>query len=454
MGRDITERWGTTPLAERLRPDTFDEYVGQAALAGPDGVLRRQAESGRLRSMILWGPPGVGKTALARILARTAGLPFSTLSAVTSGVKDIRAVAEQVRSADFMGERATTGRVLFIDEIHRFNKAQQDALLPHVEDGTLVLIGSTTENPSFEVNAALLSRVQVFTLEPLDDAALAALLDRALADRVRGFGAFDVRLDDDARTALSRHADGDARSLLNALEASVLDADDPDGDPDGEVSLDVAAVERAIRRRVARHDKSGDRHYDLASAFIKSLRASDADAACYWLGRMIDGGETPRFIARRLVIFASEDVGNADPQALGVAVDAARAVEMVGLPEGSYALYQAACYLATAPKSNASLRAIAAVRELLAEGQLPVPLSLRNAPTTLMKKLGYGDGYRYPHDAPGHIVAGSCLPSQLAGRPVYEPSTFGFEREIRKRIDYWAKLRAERAPEAQEGEDR
>jgi len=445
MGSDIVAQWGTVPLAERMRPRSFDEFLGQEALAGPDGALRRAAESGNLRSLVLWGPPGVGKTALARILARTAGLPFESLSAVTSGVKDIRAVIGRAREgASFLGERQRPGTVLFIDEIHRFNKAQQDALLPHVEDGTLVLIGATTENPSFEVNSALLSRLQVYTLEPLEDEQLNAILDRSLKDGVRGLGGHGVDLTADGRAFLLAIADGDARALLNGLEIGFLAAAaDPAASERPGLRITRSRLERALQQRTLRHyDKAGEAHYDTISAFIKSLRASDPDAACYWLGRMVAGGEDPLFIARRMMIFASEDVGNADPQALALAVAAQQAVHFVGMPEGSYALYQAASYLATAPKSNATVRAIAAVDRLLQSGRTPpVPLHLRNAPTTLMKKLGYGKDYVYPHDAPGHIVAGSCLPAGLESEVISRPSIYGFEREIRKRMDYWMKLR-------------
>jgi putative ATPase len=445
MGSEIVEQWGTVPLAERMRPRNFEEFLGQEPLAGADGALRRAAESGNLRSLVLWGPPGVGKTALARILARTAGLPFECLSAVTSGVKDIRAVIGRARDgASFLGERQRPGTVLFIDEIHRFNKAQQDALLPDVENGTLVLIGSTTENPSFEVNSALLSRLQVYTLTPLESAQLNAILDRTLADHERGLGRHGVDLDADSRAFLLDFADGDARALLNGLEVGFLAAaaDSPSGE-DRPIRVTRTLLERALQQRTPRHyDKAGEAHYDTISAFIKSLRASDPDAACYWLGRMIAGGEDPLFIARRMVIFASEDVGNADPHALTLAVATQQAVHFVGLPEGSYALYQAASYLATAPKSNATVRAIAAVGRLLEEGRTPpVPLALRNAPTTLMKKLGYGRDYIYPHDVPGHIVAGSCLPEGIEAESIYQPSIYGFEREIRKRMDYWKKLR-------------
>ncbi|MBN2491609.1 MAG: replication-associated recombination protein A [Planctomycetes bacterium] len=445
MQQDLGALWGTVPLAERMRPRSFEEFLGQEGLAGPEGVLRRAADTGNLRSLVLWGPPGVGKTALARILARTAGLPFESLSAVTSGVKDIRAVIDRAKErTTFLGERQGRATVLFIDEIHRFNKAQQDALLPFVEDGTLILIGSTTENPSFEVNSALLSRLQVYTLEPLAADVLGVLLERALGDATRGLGRFPVALDADARDFLIRFADGDARALLNGLEAGFLSAAagwDP-GEAAAVILVTAAGLAAALQRRTPRHDKGGEAHYDTISAFIKSLRASDADAACYWLGRMLAGGEDPLFIVRRMVIFASEDVGNADPQALGLAVAAQQAVHFVGLPEATYALYQAASYLATVPKSNATVRAIAAVARLLEAGTTPpVPLHLRNAPTTLMQKLGYGRDYIYPHDVPGHISAQGGLPAGLEGERIYRPSVYGFEREIRKRMDYWERLR-------------
>jgi len=358
-------------------------------------------------------------------------------------VKDIRAVIQRAREgASFLGDRSRGGTVLFIDEIHRFNKAQQDALLPFVEDGTLVLIGSTTENPSFEVNSALLSRLQVYVLKPLPPEVLEELVDRALADVEQGYGAYPVELEAEARAVLLRIADGDARTLFNALEAAFLS--EYAGQPQAGQALCItrAGLEAAVQKRTPRHDRAGESHYDTASAFIKSLRASDPHAACYWLGRMLAGGEDPLFIVRRMVIFASEDVGNADPQALTLAVATQQAVHFVGLPEAVYALHQAAAYLATAPKSNATLRSIKAVEDLLENrGMVPVPLHLRNAPTGLMKKLGYGRDYIYPHDEPGHIAPAGCMPEALEGEQVYRPSTFGFERQIQKRMDYWEELR-------------
>jgi len=445
-----------------MRPRDFEAFLGQEALAGPGGVVRKAAETGNLRSMILWGPPGSGKTALARILARSAGLPFEILSAVTSGVKDLREITRRAREGPSLLEEKTReknrgGTVLFIDEIHRYNKAQQDALLPFVEDGTLVLIGSTTENPSFEVNSALLSRLQVYTLTPLRPEVLSALVDRALADADAGYGRYEVDLEDGARAFLLQFADGDARTLYNALEAGFLSAY-ADLDPAGaeaRIRITRTGVEAALQKRTPRHDKGGDSHYDIASAFIKSLRASDPHAACYWLGRMLAGGEDPLFVVRRMVIFASEDVGNADPQALTVAVAAQQAVHFVGLPEATYALYQTAAFLATSPKSNASLRAIKAVEGLLEErGARPVPLHLRNAPTGLMKKLGYGKDYLYPHDAPGHIVDVSCMPEGLEGEEVYRPSTYGFERQIEKRMEYWEELRRQARQMKKQGKNR
>ena len=458
MQEDPMNRWGTVPLAERMRPRDFEAFLGQEALAGPGGVLRKAAGTGNLRSMILWGPPGSGKTALARILARSAGLPFEILSAVTSGVKDLREIIRRAREgASFFGDKTRGGTVLFIDEIHRYNKVQQDALLPFVEDGTLVLIGSTTENPSFEVNSALLSRLQVYTLTPLSPEVLSALVDLALADADAGYGRYGVDLEAGARAFLLQFADGDARTLYNALEVGFLSAY-ADRDPaHGEAGIRIsrAGVEAALQKRTPRHDKGGDSHYDVVSAFIKSLRASDPHAACYWLGRMLAGGEDPLFVVRRMVIFASEDVGNADPQALPLTVAAQQAVHFVGLPEATYGLYQAAAYLATAPKSNASLRAIKAVEELLEEkGTRPVPLHLRNAPTGLMKKLGYGKDYLYPHDAPGHIVDVSCMPEGLEGEEVYRPSTFGFERQIQKRMEYWEELRRQTRRKKKQGKNR
>ena len=406
-----------------MRPRSLAEFAGQEHLLAAGGPLEPVVSGrGRLFSLILWGPPGSGKTTLARLLADHAKLRFRSGSAVLSGVKDLReAFADAERAA-----RSGQGTALFIDEIHRFNKAQQDALLPHVERGTVVFLGATTENPSFEVIPALRSRARVFTLKALGGVHLAAIVRRALADRERGLGARDLSLADDALELLIRLAVGDARRALSLLENAAERV---------EREIDRAAVEAAVEVRLPDYDKSGDAHYDVISAFIKSLRGSDPDAAVYWLARMLEGGEDPRFITRRMLIFASEDVGNADPQALSVAAAAADAFDRVGLPEGGLILSQAATYLASAAKSNASMLAIGRAREAVAEhGALGVPLHLRNAPTELMKSEGYGVGYRYPHDQPGHFVRAQYLPDELSSARFYEPSEEGDEARIAARL--------------------
>ncbi len=394
------------PLAARMRPRTLDEYVGQTQIVGPGRALRRAIESDTVPSMILWGPPGTGKTTLAEIVARTTGAHFTKLSAVSAGVADLRKVVAEAQARKRMGKRT----VLFIDEIHRFNKGQQDAVLPYVEDGTTVLIGATTENPSFEVNSALLSRSRVFVLESLTDDEVGALVDRALADSERGLGAEGITLEPEARGVLIDLANGDARAALNALEfaASVSKM------------IDRATVLDAMQRRMANYDKGGDNHYDTISAFIKSMRASDPDAALYWLARMIDAGEDPLFIARRIVILASEDIGLADSHALQVALAAQQAVHFLGMPEGHYPLAHAVLYLATAPKSNAVGRAYgAAMADVQETRNDPVPLHLRNAATGLMKNLGYGRDYHYAHD--DYSVKQFNLPENLRGHVYLDP---------------------------------
>ena len=427
------------PLAERMRPRTIDEFVGQEHLLGRGHVLRDMIESGRVESLILWGPPGSGKTTLAHLLAAASGAPAVSFSAVLQGVKELRQIIEE---AEVALERSEQPTVLFVDEIHRFNKAQQDAFLPHVEAGTITLIGATTENPSFEVIAPLLSRTRVLTLEPLGDAEVGAVIDRALADVEHGLGRQKLVLDAEARGFLVAHAQGDARVALNALELAARMARTRRTH-----TVDVPLLEEAAQQRALRYDKAGEEHYNVISAFIKSLRGSDPDAAVYWMMRMLEAGEDPLFVARRMVIFAAEDVGNAEPQALQVAVAAKDAVHFVGLPEGRIPLAQAATFLATCPKSNAAYRAmLGASEDVRASGALPVPLHLRNAPTPLMKGLGYGAEYRYPHDYADAVVDQDYLPERLAGRRYYEPTDRGREREIAERLRGW-RARRETKPQ-------
>ena len=403
---------GLTPLAERMRPRTLEEYIGQQHLAGPGRILERIFNSARTPSLILWGPPGTGKTTLARLLAQKTSAVFETLSATDAGVKDLRVVVKRAKDRRDYEQRAT---LLFIDEIHRFNKAQQDALLPHVEAGVLTLIGATTENPSFEVNAALLSRARVLRLRSLPHPDLTDLLRRALEDEERGLGRRRVTAEPGVLEGIAHVADGDARRALNALELAV------DLLGTARSSIDKETAWEALGQRHLRYDRDGEEHYDVISAFIKSMRASDPDAAVYYLARMIEAGEDPIFVARRIVIFASEDIGNADPQALGVVTAAAASVQLIGLPEGVLPLSQAAIYCALAPKSNASYKAYGAARRTVRErGAEEVPMAIRNAPTGLMKAAGYGQGYRYPHDFAGGVDPNhaSHLPASLvAARP-------------------------------------
>jgi putative ATPase len=422
------------PLAARMRPRTLEEFAGQAHLVGERGPLRRSVTRGHLASLLLWGPPGTGKTSLARLLADAVGAEFRTLSAVMAGVADVRATIAEAQDRQALERRRT---VLFLDEIHRFNRSQQDALLPHVEDGTITLIGATTENPYFEVNSALLSRMRVWRLEPLADEDVATIVRRALEDEERGLaGSFGpsggVAIDPRAFDHLVDLSGGDARQALNVLEGAVaLAEDEGHRSDDGHVSPTLADVEAAAQQRVLAYDRAGDGHYDTVSAFIKSLRGNDPDAALYWLAAMIAAGEDPRFIARRLIISASEDVGNADPRALQVAVAAAQALDHVGLPEAQYALAQAVAFLAVAPKSNAVGQAYwAAMADVLDLGALPVPGHLRNAAHPAMKEHGIGIGYRNPHDYEGHDVEQQYLPDRLTGRRYYVPSDQGAEARV------------------------
>lgn len=414
------------PLADRLRPKALDEVVGQAHIIGPNAPLSRMVASGHLSSIIFWGPPGCGKTTLARILAQHTNLHFEQISAIFSGVADLRKVFESAKIRAKNGQ----GTLLFVDEIHRFNKSQQDAFLPVMEDGTITLIGATTENPSFELNAALLSRAQVLVLKRLDDTALEDLLARAEKEVGQA-----LPLDEQARETMKALADGDGRYLLGLAER-VLN--------NGEM-LDAEKLMTLIQRRAPLYDKGDEAHYNLISAFHKSLRASDADAALYWMARMLAGGEDPAYILRRMLCVASEDISNADPQALQVALNAWQAYERLGVPEGELAMAQACTYLATAPKSNASYMALHAAKSAAAQtGSLMPPKHAMNAPTKLMKEQGYKQGYIYDHDTPEGFSGLSYFPEQMGRAEFYQPVERGFERDIKKRLEYWAKLRREK----------
>ena len=421
----LFESQAPRPLADRLRPSTLDEVVGQDHLLGPEKPIGRMRAAGTMSSIVLWGPPGTGKTTIARLLAKHTDLHFEPLSAVFSGVADLRKIFEAARGRRQAGQ----GTLLFIDEVHRFNRAQQDGFLPYVEDGTVILVGATTENPSFELNAALLSRAQVLVLHRLDDSALEELLVRAEVEEGK-----KLPLDDDARASLRAMADGDGRYQLNMAEtlfALPLDKD-----------MDTAALADAVQRRMPLYDKSQEGHYNLISALHKSLRGSDTDAALYWFARMIDGGEDPNYIARRLLRFSVEDIGLADPQALTQAMAAWQAFERLGSPEGELALVQCVIYLATAPKSNAAYKAEKASKGAAREtGSLSPPMHILNAPTKMMKDLGYGDGYAYDHDAENGFSGQNYFPDGMSRQRFYQPKERGFERDIQKRLDYWDKLR-------------
>jgi putative ATPase len=418
------------PLPERLRPRRLEDFVGQEHVLGPQSALRRAIEADQVPSLILWGPPGTGKTTLAHIVAERTGATFVPFSAVLGGVKEIREIVAAARERKRHHRQRT---ILFVDEIHRFTRSQQDAFLPHVEAGTVTLVGATTENPSFEINGALLSRCRVVTLRALTDEEVGTLLERAVVSPLGLAGA--VRLSPEAREAMARSAYGDARRALVALESAAAAVRLA-----GREEIVLADAEEAMQHKPLPYDKAGEQHYDLSSAFIKSMRGSDPDAAVYYMVRMLEGGEEPRFVARRMVIFASEDVGNADPRALLVATSALQALELVGMPEGVLPLTQAVTYLALSPKSNTVIAAYAAARKLVLEkGPLPVPLKLRNAPTRLMETMGYGGGYRYPHNFDGHYVAEEYLPDVLRGSRVVELSASGLEKELGERL---ARLRA------------
>ncbi|MFH0769251.1 MAG: replication-associated recombination protein A [Chloroflexota bacterium] len=431
--RQFEEQKGReAPLAARMRPTTLKEFVGQEHLIGEGRVLRKAIEAGQLPSIILWGPPGSGKTTLAFIIANITKSHFSPISAVSAGVADLRRIIDEARERRKLQQQKT---ILFIDEIHRFNKSQQDAILPFVEDGTITLIGATTENPSFEVTSPLLSRSRVLTLNALTDDQIGVIIQRALEDKNKGLGELNIELPPDAASHLIKMAKGDARIALNALEMAALTTPP---DAQGKRSISLATVEDAIQHPALLYDRAGDQHYDLISALHKSLRGSDPDASLYWLARMLEAGEDPLFIARRLVRAASEDIGMADPQALVVAMAAQQAVHFIGMPEGNLALAEAVVYLATAPKSNSLYTAYSRVQKDIKQGAPDsVPLHLRNPVTSLMKNIGYGKGYKYAHDYPGHFVSQRNLPDSLQGKQYYSPSDQGYEKQIMARLRNW-----------------
>ncbi|MDH5672084.1 MAG: replication-associated recombination protein A [Myxococcales bacterium] len=422
------------PLADRMRPQHLGEVVGQTRLLSPGSLLRTAIEHDRVPSLVLWGPPGTGKTTLARVIAAETRAHFIALSAVLGGVAELRAAVAEAQTEQRVHGKPT---ILFVDEIHRFNKAQQDALLPHVEAGTVTLIGATTENPSFALNAALLSRARVFELERLPSEAIEQLLERALNDSERGLGALAVTVEPEALQHIARGADGDGRRALDVLETAARHAAAA-----GLPSVTVDAVKQALASMTLNHDRSGEGHYNVVSAFIKSMRGSDPDAALYWMLRLLEAGDDPLFVSRRMLIFASEDIGNADPRALQLAVSTDQALQRLGMPEALHTLSQCCLYLAVAPKSNASYRAWSAARaDVHGHGSLPVPRKLRNAPTRAMKEWGYGEGYRYPHDEGGHAAGETYLPDELVGRRYYEPVDAGLETRIAERL---AALRGQR----------
>jgi len=420
------------PLATRMRPMALHEFIGQEHIMGKGRVLRKAIETNQIPSIILWGPPGSGKTSLAYLIANTPDYQFYPISAVSAGVSDLRRIIEEVKELRKLYHKKS---ILFIDEIHRFNKAQQDTILPYVEDGTITLIGATTENPSFEVISPLISRSRVLRLNPLTEGELRIILLRALKDSLRGLGSADVELDDKALAHLIRMSNNDARIALNALELAALTTNPNEN---GKRQITLATIEDAVQHRSLRYDKEGDEHYDIISALHKSMRGSDPDASLYWLARMLEAGEDPMYIARRLIRFASEDVGMADPQALVVAMAAQQAVHFIGMPEGNLALAEAAVYLATAPKSNSLYQAYSRVREEIKNGTAEqVPLHLRNPVTPLMQEMGYGEDYKYAHDYPDNFVEQQNLPDSLQNKQFYTPSEQGFEKEVVDRLKSW-----------------
>lgn len=420
-----------SPLAARMRPQTLEEVVGQKHIIGRDKLLYRAIKADKISSIILYGPPGTGKTTLAKVIAHTTKAEFMQINATVSGKKDMEEVVEKARNNRGMYQKKT---ILFIDEIHRFNKGQQDYLLPFVEDGTVILIGATTENPYFEVNGALLSRSVIFELKPLTPEDIGLLIDRAVNDDEKGMGSYHAEIDADARDFLADLADGDARHALNAIELGIMTTE---RSSDGKIHITRQVAQECIQKKVARYDKDGDNHYDTISAFIKSLRGSDPDAAVYYLARMLNAGEDPKFITRRMMVSASEDVGNADPQAMQIAVSAALAVERLGMPEARITLAQAAAYIATAPKSNSSINAIDEAMQTVNEtGNLPIPAHLQDAHYKSAGKLGHGIGYKYAHDYPNHYVEQQYLPYELSGTQFYRPSENGYEVKIRDHMDF------------------
>jgi putative ATPase len=440
----------TRPLAERMRPRSLVEFIGQLHVVGPGSLIRSAMEQDRVFSMILWGPPGCGKTTLARIIASDTRSHFVHFSAVLSGVKDIRAVIAEAQNQQKLYRRRT---ILFVDEIHRFNKAQQDAFLHHVENGLITLIGATTENPSFEVISPLLSRCRVITLQMLSEEDIAAIITAALADSDRGLGGLKLSLEQDALNFLVGIADGDARVALNSLEiaADLVVKTANRSDAGQTLTISSQDLERALQKKALAYDKSGEEHYNIISAFHKSLRGSDPDAALYWLERMLAAGEDPFFIARRMVRFASEDIGNADPQALATALHAMEAFKFLGHPEGELALAQAALYLATAPKSNSIYEAYGKAQQTVkTAGTLPVPLHIRNAPTRLMKALGYGKNYKYAHNYKDAYIPQDYLPEKLKGQVFYTPSGRGYEKTIKERLEKWRTLKKDLRQEKDE----